>query len=336
MAVGADEEIPTGTHEWLDQMPVPTLDERANFYLRAVHGEREFTDDEYSHARGLLLDAMAADIVARSNSPSPERASPPTSFFANLEHEGLTAFAEPASMIPDSQPGYETARVLRPAGESGVGEHPGTARVADEPEVAAALPTQSVRHSRLRSLYPTGRLPKRVAAACAGAALATAVVLAMVPATWFVPSNPLQVAPTAASRAEASGRTATGVDAGLMAEAEREVATALNAVQLPADEVSALLKHGQELIAQGNLRLARLVLRQAAESGSAPAALALGRAYDPILRESSKIRPDVPPDITTARTWYQKAKDLGSTEAAHRLAQLPAAVPAPATRSDGR
>ena len=118
-----------------------------------------------------------------------------------------------------------------------------------------------------------------------------------------------------------------------MAEAEREVASALNAAQRRPDEIAALLKRGQELIADGKFRLARLVLEQAAEAGSAPAALALGRTYDPILPERSSVRPDAAPDIAMARVWYQKAKDLGSAEAARRLGQLSASVPSPAAQS---
>src|SRR5215831_13199772 len=47
-----------------DVLPVPTLDERVNLYLRAVHGNREFTDQERSNARDVLLNSMAAEIAA--------------------------------------------------------------------------------------------------------------------------------------------------------------------------------------------------------------------------------------------------------------------------------
>jgi hypothetical protein len=45
-------------------LPVPTLDERVSLYLRAVYGDREFTEEERSNARNALLDAMAAGIIA--------------------------------------------------------------------------------------------------------------------------------------------------------------------------------------------------------------------------------------------------------------------------------
>jgi sporulation related protein len=47
-----------------DVLPVPTLDERVSLYLRAVHGDREFTDRERSNARDVLLNSMAAQIAA--------------------------------------------------------------------------------------------------------------------------------------------------------------------------------------------------------------------------------------------------------------------------------
>src|SRR6516162_11640797 len=48
-----------------DVLPVPTLDERVNLYLRAIHGNREFTEEERSNARNALLDSMAAEIAAQ-------------------------------------------------------------------------------------------------------------------------------------------------------------------------------------------------------------------------------------------------------------------------------
>jgi hypothetical protein len=48
-----------------DALPVPTLDERVILYLRAVHGNREFTEEERSNARNALLDSMTAEITAQ-------------------------------------------------------------------------------------------------------------------------------------------------------------------------------------------------------------------------------------------------------------------------------
>ena len=60
---GDADERPTNMHD--DVLPVPRLDERVTLYLRAVHGGREFTEEERSNARNLLLNSMAAEIVAQ-------------------------------------------------------------------------------------------------------------------------------------------------------------------------------------------------------------------------------------------------------------------------------
>src|SRR5262245_39625102 len=72
-ALSIDEEDSTAAdaHERQDQLPLPTLDERASLYLRAVHGDRDFTGEEHANARDLILDAMAADIASRSGRSSP-------------------------------------------------------------------------------------------------------------------------------------------------------------------------------------------------------------------------------------------------------------------------
>jgi hypothetical protein len=48
-----------------DVLPIPTLDERVSLYLRTIHGNREFTEEERSNARNALLDSLAAQIVAQ-------------------------------------------------------------------------------------------------------------------------------------------------------------------------------------------------------------------------------------------------------------------------------
>ena len=53
--------------------------------------------------------------------------------------------------------------------------------------------------------------------------------------------------------------------------------------QLGPDQIADLLKRGGELIAAGDISLARLVLKRAAEAGHASAALELGGTYDPFV-----------------------------------------------------
>jgi hypothetical protein len=87
------------------------------------------------------------------------------------------------------------------------------------------------------------------------------------------------------------------------------------------DEIALLLKQGERFIAAGDLVTARLVLRRAAEAGNADGALALGMTYDPAMLEKIGVRGLVA-DIDQARAWYEKARELGSAEAAHRLELL--------------
>jgi hypothetical protein len=96
--------------------------------------------------------------------------------------------------------------------------------------------------------------------------------------------------------------------------------------QLDRDEVAALAKRGEEFIAAGNITAARLVLQRAAEARDARAALLLGATYDPIMLEKSRVR-GFAPDIATARTWYERAKEFGSAEATQRLEMLASPQP---------
>jgi len=306
LAVKADDSADAS--EPREQMPLPTLDERVNFYLRAVYGDRRFTSKETSGARDLMLQAMADDIVARSTGHFPDDVSLPLSLQHNGELNGAAADASlllGASEEPRSTGGSEEAAPV----------------VVREPRAAWRrwpLPT-----------FSAGLFPHRMAAAVCAAAVVGAVTgywAAGISARFAPNAAPpdsrlaVQVSPPDPSSGSPSGSR-------IMAEAERELASAFNSAQLRPDEITALVKSGQELVAEGKLRFARLVLERAAEAKSAAAALALARTYDPLV-ERSAARGDAPPDVAMARAWYEKAKDLGSTEAAQRLSRLPALLPA--------
>jgi hypothetical protein len=92
-------------------------------------------------------------------------------------------------------------------------------------------------------------------------------------------------------------------------------------LQLANDEIATLVKRGKDFVTNGDLASARLLLRRAAEAGSAEAALALGATFDPlVLRRLGAI--GAVPDAAQARKWYQKAADLGSDAASQQLAKL--------------
>ena len=96
-------------------------------------------------------------------------------------------------------------------------------------------------------------------------------------------------------------------------------------LSLASDEIAMLLKRGKDAFSTGDLAAARLLLRRAAEAGSAEAALALGATFDPlIIRRLGAI--GAAPDAAQARQWYQKAVALGSSTASQPLAQLEASA----------
>jgi TPR repeat protein len=91
--------------------------------------------------------------------------------------------------------------------------------------------------------------------------------------------------------------------------------------QLGREEIAILVKRGKEFIANGDLIAARLVLQRAAERKDAEAALSLATTYDPLVLRQLKVY-GYAGDVTTARSWYEKAKEFGSVEAVRRLEML--------------
>jgi TPR repeat protein len=93
------------------------------------------------------------------------------------------------------------------------------------------------------------------------------------------------------------------------------------ATPLSADEIAARVSRSSDFLKNGDFAAARLLLRRAAESGSANAALMLGKTFDPLyLNELGAV--GIQPDIEQCRLWYEKAAELGSAAAAQRLANL--------------
>ena len=86
----AEELAPVDVHDPLGELPVPTLDERVLFYLRAVHGNRDFTQEERSNARNVLLNSMAAEIAAQAEqSPKGELPGRETTHAADRGKEAI-------------------------------------------------------------------------------------------------------------------------------------------------------------------------------------------------------------------------------------------------------
>ena len=91
--------------------------------------------------------------------------------------------------------------------------------------------------------------------------------------------------------------------------------------RMDSDELANLMARAKALLASGDISPARLLLERAAEAHEASAALMLAHTYDPTVLGTQDIR-NITPDPAMARTWYQRAAQLGSADAQRRLSQL--------------
>jgi hypothetical protein len=123
------------------------------------------------------------------------------------------------------------------------------------------------------------------------------------------PSQPSQVASAQTGTEPVSGHQSPSAQRGSAAR------------HLDAEEIATLINRGTDSLKSGDLVSARLLLRRAAEAGSASAALMLGTTFDPlVIQQLGAI--GVVPDVAQARQWYEKAVELGSEPASQRLAKL--------------
>lgn len=98
----------------------------------------------------------------------------------------------------------------------------------------------------------------------------------------------------------------------------------------PAPDISAedreralkYMERGDESLANGNVTIARLFYERAAELDWGPAALALAGTYDPDELDRLTVLGGVEPDLSKARKWYERARELGTAEAVERLQRL--------------
>jgi TPR repeat protein len=108
------------------------------------------------------------------------------------------------------------------------------------------------------------------------------------------------------------------------ASAPARTTSAASARPLNGEEIAMLRKMGDNYIAAGDFAGARAVLERAADAGDAGAAFAIASTYDPVVLARFKVR-GLAPDIVKAGFWYERARELGSAEAPHRLQAMMAA-----------
>ncbi len=80
------------------------------------------------------------------------------------------------------------------------------------------------------------------------------------------------------------------------------------------------MKRAKAALASGDIPVARLLLERAANVEPS-AAFLLAETYDPAVLGTPDTR-SITPNPAAARLWYQRAAELGSTDAQQRLAQL--------------
>jgi hypothetical protein len=91
--------------------------------------------------------------------------------------------------------------------------------------------------------------------------------------------------------------------------------------RMDSEELASLMTRAKALLASGDISPARLLLERAAQANEASAALMLAQTYDPTVLGTQDIR-NITPDPAMARSWYQRAAQLGSADAQRRLSQL--------------
>jgi TPR repeat protein len=342
-----------------DQLRLPTLDERAKLYLRAIHGERDFADQEHSAARDRLLDEMADSIAPQSTGHSGDSDLPWTPEGSDFDRVVVAAasFRIPDEYLREFESSPETP--ADSVGYSASEEPPAVVKALrdDALSVRASLRAYSPREgtefdatlasialsriSSRRQLAAKSRwrpVAKRQMFRAAAAIAATVLLvagayrLALLPADQTASESrvaaqippPPPRPPTLRSSEELG--SVVPASQGPYTTVMRGPSTptiaspdAPGKVDATADKV----QRGQALTASGQILAARFVLKEAADANSAEAALALGMTYDPMELENLGVR-NVLPEPDTARHWYQKAKDLGSTEAQGRLDKLAA------------
>jgi hypothetical protein len=134
------------------------------------------------------------------------------------------------------------------------------------------------------------------------------------------PAPALDPAPTPAA-APASAPSSAPIEVPITESLATCLAARPASLRLAHEETARLLKRGEEFMGEGRVSAARLMFQRAAEACDVRAAFALGASYDPIMLQKLGVAL-LDPDIAAARSWYQKAKELGSSEASQELELL--------------
>jgi len=240
-------------------------------------------------ARSTCSGDLAVEDLRSRHSLTPEVIPEPKSLKGDharaliaLRLSGVTAIAALIAWVVVSLP----AMHQRPGNDNlRTALLPNPADVQDQSPTATAQPPLNERRTQANNPLPNGGSEERQGVATV---MAGPVADAIMPVTASSPTVPH------------SKRTTAQPDDG---------------------EIAVLIKLGQDFVRNSDFSSARLLLRRAAEAGSAAAALSLGETFDPLVIQQLHAI-GVQPDPAEAREWYERAAQLGSDAASQHLAKL--------------
>jgi hypothetical protein len=260
-----------------------------------------------------VANATPAAVFVRPTAPSAgvpnETAETQTRSPPAAESERPRVLVPPPASV--SMVGTAPAKVAAPPSPGSVGIASG------EPSAAAAWPSPGAGIGVLENnqTAPSARPGERSL---------SGIVLGALPAghpqTLDKPAPALDPAPTPAA-APASAPASAPIEVPVTESQATCLAARPASLRLAHEETARLLKRGEEFMGEGRVSAARLMFQRAAEACDVRAAFALGASYDPIMLQKLGVAL-LDPDVAAARSWYQKAKDLGSSEASQELELL--------------
>jgi len=255
----------------------------------------------------LLSDAAIQDIAAEARG-NPGRLLELAQRI--LVPDGPADWIEPPVEPPPVTGTTATIIDLAPVGS--VAEEPATVRFAEPPPVTAPA---SPRAAGMLTRLPPG--PRRLLQL----ALPVGVVVAAGLLIWLFDQPPAPKPQQMAALALPPEPTVPPSVPVAVEPPPPAPAAVLPPPPAPAIPVEALLARGDTLLAGGDFAAARLFYLQAARAGSAKAATAVARTYDPLALDRMGVVGDRG-EPAKAVEWYRKAVDLGDPAAAEPLRRL--------------
>jgi hypothetical protein len=143
------------------------------------------------------------------------------------------------------------------------------------------------------------------------------------PPETAIRSSPEKLADeTPAAQAQSVTPSTTGVaESKVKVAPPTDPAHSAAASTVASQDVKLLIERGKQFFEVGDLIAARILFMRAANAGDAAAAVAMGATYDPVILADRGVR-GVAADLDKARSWYERAKEMGSPEGPRRLEML--------------